>query len=170
MSHLNIAVRPARVDDAEQILAILNPVIAEGRYSVFDKQLTVEAEREFIANPSARRTFLVAVDQTTDGVVGFQVLDQFEAGYTGAFDHVGVMGTYVAKSHRRQGVASALFPASFIAARDTGFEKISTYVRADNPAALATYQAHGFAIVGTAKRHAKLNGQYIDEVLIERLL
>lgn len=170
MATFNIAVRPAKVEDAEQILAILNPVIAEGRYSVFDKQLTVEAEREYIANPSVRRIFLVAVDQTTNGVVGFQVLDQFEAGYTGAFDHVGVMGTYVAESHRRQGVASVLFPASFAAAREAGFEKIATYVRADNPAALATYQAHGFTIVGTAKKHAKLNGQYIDEVLIERQL
>lgn len=170
MPLLKIAVRPAKVEDAEQILAILNPVIAEGSYSVFDKQLTVEAEREYIAKPSARRTFLVAIDQATDGIVGFQVLDQFEAGYTGAFDHVGVMGTYVAESYRRKGVASVLFAASFIAAREAGFEKIATYVRSDNPVALATYQAHGFSIVGTAKQHAKLNGNYIDEVLIERML
>jgi L-amino acid N-acyltransferase YncA len=170
MSRLSIAVRPAKVEDAEQILAILNPVIAEGLYSVFDKQLTVEAERDYIRSAPARRTFLVAVDTATDRVIGFQVLDQFEASYTGAFDHVGVMGTYVAQDYRRQGVASALFAASFIAAREAGFEKIATYVRADNPAALATYQAHGFTIVGTAKKHAKLNRHCIDEVLIERQL
>jgi ribosomal protein S18 acetylase RimI-like enzyme len=83
---------------------------------------------------------------------------------------VGVMGTYGAGGYRRQGVASALFPESFAAAKQAGFEKISTYVRADNPAALATYRAHGFSIVDTAKKHAKLNGRKIDEILIEREL
>lgn len=163
-------IRPVDIDDAEQVLAILNPVIAEGRYSVFDKQLTIETERDYIRNLPNRGTFLVAVDENTDHVVGFQVLEAFEAAYTGAFDHVGVMGTYVAEGYRRQGVASALFPESFAAARQAGFEKISTYVRADNPAALAAYRAHGFSIVGTAKSHAKLNDRYIDEILIEREL
>jgi len=47
---------------------------------------------------------------------------------------------------------------------------IFTFVRADNAAALATYRAHGFEIVGTARRHAKIDGRYIDEILIEKPL
>jgi RimJ/RimL family protein N-acetyltransferase len=56
------------------------------------------------------------------------------------------------------------------AAKAKGFEKLFTFVRADNPAALATYRRHGFDIVGTAKRHAKIDGQYVDEILIEQFL
>jgi L-amino acid N-acyltransferase YncA len=29
---------------------------------------------------------------------------------------------------------------------------------------------HGFRIVGTAERHAKIDGRYIDEIVIENLL
>jgi RimJ/RimL family protein N-acetyltransferase len=43
-------------------------------------------------------------------------------------------------------------------------------VRADNAAALATYRAHGFEVIGTARRHAKIDGRYIDEILIEKAL
>jgi L-amino acid N-acyltransferase YncA len=49
-------------------------------------------------------------------------------------------------------------------------EKIFTYILADNPAALATYQKHGFRIVGKAERHANLHGRYVDVNIVERLL
>jgi RimJ/RimL family protein N-acetyltransferase len=43
-------------------------------------------------------------------------------------------------------------------------------VRADNHAALQAYLAQGFVTIGTARRHARIDGRYIDEILIEKLL
>lgn len=43
-------------------------------------------------------------------------------------------------------------------------------VRADNIAALQAYLAQGFTAIGVAKRHARVGGRYIDEVLIEKFL
>ena len=71
---------------------------------------------------------------------------------------------------RRQGIARSLFLATFEAAQRKGYEKIFTYILADNPPALATYQKHGFRIVGKAERHAKLHGRYVDVIIVERLL
>ncbi len=105
-------------------------------------------------------------DQT---IVGFQSMEPF-ATYTRAFDHVGVIGTYVDLSHRRQGIASRLFKATFKVAREKGYKKIFTFTRADNPAALATYLNHGFCIIGTAQKQAKINGKYVDEIIVEKLL
>lgn len=104
-----------------------------------------------------------------NAVVGFQSMSPF-ATYTHAFDHVGVVGTYVDLRARRQGIAKRLFPATFEAARRKGYEKIFTYIRADNPVALATYQRHGFRIVGTAERHAKLRGHDVDVIVVERFV
>jgi RimJ/RimL family protein N-acetyltransferase len=50
------------------------------------------------------------------------------------------------------------------------YEKIFTFVRADNPAALQTYLAQGFQTVGTAVRHALIGGKYVDEIIIEKHL
>lgn len=166
---MQLSIRAAEPQDAEAVAGILNAVIAEGVYTVFDTPFTVEDEQRFIESFPPRGVFLLAVGRPGQQVVGFQSLEPFAA-YTRAFDHVGVMGTYVAKAHRRQGVATALFAATFEAARRKGYEKIFTFVRADNPAALATYVKHGFRVIGTAARQAKIRGEYVDEILIEKFL
>ena len=164
-----ILVRKASVDDAEAIVGIFNPIIEAGVYTVFDTPFTVEAEREYILNLPHRGILHVAVCQPDQRVVGFQGLEPF-ATYTHAFDHVGVIGTYVDLSCRRQGIASRLFEATFETARVKGYEKLFAYVRAGNIAALATYLNQGFRVVGTAQRHAKINDKYVDEIMIEMFL
>jgi L-amino acid N-acyltransferase YncA len=158
-----------RRDDAEAIVGILNPIVEARVYTAFDEPFGVEAEREYIERFPSRGVWKVAARRSDGRVVGFQVLEPF-ATYTRAFDHVGTLGTYVDLDQRRQGIAKRLFAATFDAARQKGYEKVFTFVRADNPSALATYQAHGFSIIGTARRHARIDGRYIDEILIEAAL
>lgn len=162
-------VRSAQPEDAAAIAAIFNPIIESGKYTVFDAPFTVEAERDYIANFPARGIFHVAVRQADNKIVGFQSMEPF-ATYTHAFDHVGVVGTYVDLAERGQGIAGHLFTATFEAARQKDYEKIFTFIRADNPAALATYQRQGFQIIGTARRQAKIKGNYVDELMVEKFL
>jgi len=51
-----------------------------------------------------------------------------------------------------------------------GYEKIFTFVRGDNDVALSTYLSQGFQVIGTTKKQAKVQGNYIDENLIEEFL
>ena len=164
-----IEIRNAVVDDAEAIVAILNPIIAARIYTAFDTPVTIEDEVQFIRAFPARGLFHVAVDRFTGRIVGFQDVSPF-ADFTHAFDHVGVIGTYVDLERRRQGIATKLFEATFEAAPRKGYEKMFTYVRADNTAGLDVYLRQGFRVVGTAVRHAKIDGRYIDEIVIEKFL
>jgi len=166
---MELLVRDARPDDAQAIVAIFNPIIEAGVYTIFDTPFTVEAEKEYILNFPRAGIFHVAERRQDRQVVGFQSMEPF-ATYTHAFDHVGVLGTYVDLACRRQGIAAFLFEATFAAARRKGYEKIFTFVRADNPAALSTYLSQGFQIVGTAKKQAKIKGTYLDEIIIEKFL
>lgn len=166
---MQLEIREARPDDGEAVVRILNPIIAAGVYTVFDTPFTPDAEREYIRNLVPRGIFLVAVSQPDNEVVGFQTMEPF-ASYTHAFDHVGVLGTYVDLNRRRQGIATRLFQATFAAAFRQGYEKIFTFVRADNPAALQTYLSQGFRIVGRAHGQARLGSRYVDEVIIEKVL
>ena len=72
--------------------------------------------------------------------------------------------------YRRQGIANRLFDATFAAALLKGYEKVFTFVRADNPAALQTYLRQGFQTVGTARRQARIDGRYVDEIIIEKII
>ena len=154
---MELFIRDANPDDAAGIVSVFNPIIEARSLTLFDAPFTVEAERSYIEGLAPRDVFHVAVRATDNVVVGFQSMAPF-ATYTHAFDHVGVIGTYVDLRSRRQGIAKRLFPATFEAARRKGYEKIFTYIRADNAVALATYQKHGFRIVGKAERHAKFAG------------
>jgi len=81
-----------------------------------------------------------------------------------------MISTFVDLDFHRRGIAKALFAETFALAREKGFEKFFTYVRADNAKGLSTYLSQGFKIVGMAQKHAKINGNYIDEIIIEKLL
>ena len=87
-----------------------------------------------------------------------------------AFDHVGVMGTFVSLECLKRGVGASLSQRTFQMATKKGFEKIFTYIRSDNVGSIAFHLRLGFRIVGTAQKQAKVNGAYIDEVIVEKFL
>src|SRR5688500_4653088 len=109
---MELIVRDVTPADAEDVVNILNPIIEARVYTVFDSPFSVDDEREFIVKFPARGIWKVAQKRADGPVVGFQVLDPFGP-YTKAFDHVGVLGTYVDLRERRQGIAAALFAATF---------------------------------------------------------
>lgn len=166
---MELVIREVRPDDAAGVARILNSAIETGRQTVFDTPFTVAAEREYIQGLPARAVFMVAEQRPAGEILGFQSMEPF-ATYTGAFDHVGVIGTYVDHGCRRQGIGKRLAEASFAAAQRQGYEKILTYVRSDNPNSLSFYLNLGFRVVGTAQKQAKIGDQYVDEIIIEKFL
>jgi L-amino acid N-acyltransferase YncA len=166
---MSLTIREVAVEDAQGIIDVLNPIIIEARYTILDQTFTVDEEKAFIESFPERGVFSVAVNETTSQLLGFQNVEPF-ASYTKAFDHVGIIGTYVDANSRGQGVAKQLFGYTFKSAKAKGYEKLFAYVRADNERALAVYLNQGFEIVGTAKKHGKIGDQYFDEILIEKFL
>lgn len=166
---MELSVRDVEPADSAGLVHVLNPIIDARCYTVLDTPVNVETERDYILDFPERGVWKVAVRHPDQTIVGFQVLEPYGP-YTRAFDHVGTLGTYVDLELRRQGIARRLFAATFAAARQKGYEKIFTFVRADNPAALQTYLGQGFLVIGNAKRQAKIDGQYVDEILIEKWL
>ena len=168
MTTMSVQVRAVLPSDAADVARILNGIIAAGGYTVLDTEVSEDDERRFIEAFPARGIFLVAA--APDGtIVGFQNVEPF-ATFTHAFDHVGVIGTFVDLRSRRRGIGRQLFAATFAEARRQGYRKLVAYVRADNPDALAAYLSQGFRVVGTAQAQALIDGRYVDETFIERAL
>ena len=166
---MEFRVREVSPGDAAGIVDILNPIIASGEHTVLTASLTPQEERDYILGFHPRGVLHVA-ERLTDGMlVGIQSLEPF-ATYSQAFDHVAVMGTFVDLANRRLGIASQLSEATFVAASAKGFEKVFTYVRADNLASLGFHLKCGFRVVGMARRQALSQGRYVDEIFIEKFL
>ena len=169
VDEMDLLVREVRPEDAKGILRILNPIIESGEYTVLDARFTVEAEREFITNFPERGAFHVAVRREDQRIVGFQSMEPY-AVYTRVFDHVAGIGTFVDLSERRRGIGMRLSETTFEIARQKGYEKIFTHVRADNTESLAFHIKLGFRIIGTAHRQVRFGRTYVDEIYIEKFL
>ncbi|MDA0119474.1 GNAT family N-acetyltransferase [Vibrio sp. T11.5] len=165
---MEVTIREVKIEDADGVRGVLNPIIEQGKFTVIDTPFSLVDEQTFIRQFPQRGVFKVAVSENQQ-VLGFQNVKPF-ASYTQAFAHVGVIGTYVDEQIRGMKIASSLFAETFASARNKGYEKLFAYVREDNPKALAVYLNQVFEVIGTAKKHAYMKGRYIDEVLIEKFL
>jgi phosphinothricin acetyltransferase len=77
---------------------------------------------------------------------------------------------YVTRGHRGTGAGRVAMTALIDAATKAGFWKLISRIFPENTASLALMARMGFHKVGVYQRHGKLNGQWRDCVIVERLL
>ena len=169
LEEMEYSIRSVRVEDARSIIELLNPIIAAGKYTIMDEEISVEEQTDFIRGFPERGVFHVAASAARQEILGLQSVEPLPAS-TNALKHVGEISTYVSLAARRNGIGRSLSQATFRAAKERGFLKIIALIRADNPPAVAFYGSQGFKVIGTAQKHAFVRGQYIDEVLMERFI
>jgi L-amino acid N-acyltransferase YncA len=165
---MSIQIRLAVPADAAGMVEVLNPIIETRAHSAYITPRSVGEQQRALEDRHPRALIHVAVDEAGE-LVGWQKVAPL-ADDVRSFDHVATMETFVRIGRHKQGIGSALFAASFMAAKSAGYEKICTFVRADNDAGLRAYLGQGFTECGRSARQAKIDGTYVDEVIIERFL
>jgi len=164
---MSITVRTVTEDDAQNIVDLLTPIIQTQKYTILD-HVTKETQRYFIQTFPKRGIFHIAICNETQDALGIQDITPISP--SPALHHVGEIATFVSLNNHRKGVGRTLSQKTFLAAKEMGYKKISAMIRADNAQAIAFYLNQGFRQIGIAEKHAIINGQYIDEILAEKLL
>jgi phosphinothricin acetyltransferase len=158
------ALRAAAPADASALAAIYNEGIAS-RDATFETRPRYAAEAaDWLAE---ELPFIVAEDE--DGTVcGFARLAPYSdrCVYAGVGEH----GVYVTAAARGRGVGRALLEALCAEAERRGYYKVTSRLFASNAASRAVHRAAGFTEVGIQRRHGRLDGEWKDCVLVERLL
>lgn len=166
MSQLSVHRPVARVatpDDAEAIARIYNEGI-DDRVATFE---TRHRTAEDIAAWFGGRHPVVVVEQD-EGVVGFASTSTYRP--RECYDGVAEYSVYVARKARRNCAGRIAMEALFDAARQQGFWKLVSRIFPENRSSLRLMTSLGFREVGTYHRHAKLDGQWRDVVIVEKLL
>jgi L-amino acid N-acyltransferase YncA len=156
--------RPAIPADAPALAAIYNEGIA-GREATFETRPREAAE--VAAWIEEGLPFVVAEDEQ-GGVLGFARVSAYSDRCV--YDGVGEHGVYVAAAARGRGVGRALLLALCDAAERAGYYKLTSRLFTSNAASRAVHLAAGFEEVGVQRRHGRLDGEWRDCVLVERLL
>jgi L-amino acid N-acyltransferase YncA len=162
----DIPVRPATLEDAAAICTIYNQGI-EDRIATLETELrTPEERRRWMAARGPRHPVVVAI---ADGqVVGWGSLNAFNP--RPAYDNVADLSVYVERSLRGRGVGKALLQHVLSLARRIGYHKMVLATFPYNEAGLALYRRMGFTTVGVYREQGRLDGRWVDVLIMERLL
>jgi L-amino acid N-acyltransferase YncA len=158
-----VRVRPAVAGDAARVAAIYNEGIEE-RIATFETAPRSAAD----AASWLAGGLPVLVAEREGAVVGFARVSPYSdrCVYRGVGEH----GVYVTAAARGSGVGRALLEALAEASERAGLYKLTARIFCDNAPSLAAHRAAGFEVVGVQRRHGRLDGEWKDVVLVERLL
>ena len=165
-----VKIRLVAEADAATMVALFEKLDTETQFMLMEpgeRQVTVEEQaarhRHFVESDD--QAMFVAIDG--DKIVGFS------AGMGGGAQRVQhtlyiVIG--VARSHWGQGVGTELMRRLEEWAIDSGFHRLELTVMVSNEGARALYRKCGFEIEGTRRHSTRIDGQYVDEVYMSKLV
>lgn len=156
--------RPASTRDLPRVAEIYSHGIAE-RVATFETAPRTAADLAAWADDG--QPFVVAEDRA-GRVVGWARAGAYSdrCVYSGIGEHA----VYVDPAARGQGLGRRLLEALAGEAEAAGLYKLTSRIFATNMASRAAHRAAGFTEVGIQRRHGRLDGQWVDCVLVERLL
>jgi L-amino acid N-acyltransferase YncA len=157
--------RPALCDDAEAIAAIFEQGI-EDRVATFE---TTAPDAEAWRRRLASGEDLMLVAEQEGCVIAFAVAGPYADQHP---YYVGILEAtmYVQRGSRRRGVGLRLLNALAEAAEERGLYKLVGKIFTTNEASVALVRECGFREVGVHVRHGRLDGEWKDVLLVERLL
>lgn len=162
----NPTVRPARAADAARVAEIYNQGIAERNATFETAPRTAEAMERRIAEDPARYPVLVA--EHDGAVVGWASLGSYRS--RECYAGVSEFSVYIDRDHRGSGVGRRLLEALIATAAACGHWKLLSRVFPSNTASLALCRSLGFREVGVYEKHGRLEGRWLDVVIVERLI
>jgi L-amino acid N-acyltransferase YncA len=160
------SIRPARPIDAPAIAAIYNQGIAE-HSSTFETTLRSAEDMLERIQAAARFPVLVAVD-SNDVVLGWAGLSPYRA--RSCYSGVAEFSIYIDAQARGRGAGKLLLNGLIEEASTLGYWKLLSRVFPFNAASRALCRTCGFREVGVYEKHAKLDGSWLDVVIVERLI
>ena len=84
--------------------------------------------------------------------------------------HTAYIVTGIRKAWRRQGIGTEFFHRLDAWARANGLVRLELTVECPNTGAKALYEKHGFTVEGVRPKSMKVNGTYVDEYYMGKIL
>ena len=161
-----LTIRDAGEADAAAIVSIYNQGIADRIATLETEERTPEERKQWLAARGPRHPVLVAEMDGT--VVGWGSLNQFNP--RKAYDFVADFSVYVERAWRGKGVGGALLRALIARAKQLDYHKLVLSAFPWNAAGMTLYQRYGFRTVGIYKEQGLLDGEWVDTIIMEKIL
>lgn len=164
---VSYSIRQAREEDLTGLVGSIREAIGGGEYVKAETVADViDSEGVLLRyNEIESRIFFVA--SVEDEVVGWVHLKHVDLQ---KLKHSAELTLGVLETYRGHGIGSQLLERGVNWADEQGLEKIYNAIPASNEAAIDFLESRDFEIEAVREDHYKLNGHYIDEVMMAREL
>lgn len=164
-------VREARGEDAERMVELNEHVLTETSFHIREPDeypARVDMEARFVRSVAERSDALYLIVELDGDLVGMLL---FQAERLRRARHVGSFGMAVLTEYQRQGVGTRLLEGLLDWCREQPrMEKIKLEVFSDNQVAIKLYERHGFVREGVRRREIRVDGRYVDVIMMARFL
>ncbi|MFC4437740.1 MULTISPECIES: GNAT family N-acetyltransferase [Natrialbaceae] len=162
-AELEFHIRPARQEDLSGVIGAIRQVAEERTYieaeSVADE---IDHEEALLRhNELESRMFFVAT--VNNEVVGWVHLNAPELE---KLSHTAELTVGVLEGYRGHGIGAHLLSRGLEWAASNGYEKVYQSVPSTNEDAIAFLEEHDWETEAVREDHYKLNGHYVDEVMM----
>ncbi len=163
-------IRPITEADAEAYLELARAIDAESRFMMFEpseRQTTVEQQVERIRSLHASDNKLMLVAEHEGQLVGYlgAIGGDFHRNHHSVHIFLGILERFTG-----QGLGRRLLEETEQWAQRQGLHRLELTVMRHNARALALYQKMGFEIEGTKRDSLQVDGVYVDEIYMAKLL
>ena len=168
---MSINIREIRLEDAEKLLKLSQQVDNETKFLMLElnerESTAAETETRIQAILDKENTTLLVAENSDGELVGFLVAD---GGEFLRIKHRLYMGIAILQAYTGQGIGTKLFEAMEAWAREHGIHRIELTVMAHNKIAIGLYKKMGYQIEGRRVHSMLIDGQYVDEFYIGKVL
>ena len=161
-----VQVRNATLDDAPAIAEIYNQGI-EDRVATYETEPRSTEEQQAWLRAVADR-YPTVVAQIDGEIVGWACAGPYRA--RECYRGIGEFSMYVRRDWRGCGVGDLLLAGLISEAERLGLWKLLSRIFLFNQASRKLCRKHGFREVGVYEKHARLDGRWLDVVIVERLI
>jgi L-amino acid N-acyltransferase YncA len=158
-----LSIRLAEPEDSVRVAEIFNQGV-EDRVATFETRLAApEDAARWIASD------LVVVADRDDALVGWAKASPYSDDHD-YYDRVREATLYVDRDARRTGVGRELLAGLADAAAEAGAHKLIGKIFTSNGPSIAMVGGLGWREVGVHERHGRLDGEWKDVLVVEKLL
>ena len=163
-------IRTIRENDAEQFLNLCKKLDTETQFMMLEpgeRKTTPEEQRTQIEILLKQANQTIFVAEQDNQLVGYLAAygGEFQRNRHSAYLVIGILQAFTG-----QGIGTQLFQSLEEWAQQQHLHRLELTVMTHNNAGIALYKKQGFAIEGTKRHSLLINGQYVDEYYMAKLL
>lgn len=165
-----VVLRLAGCPDAEDIISVIKTNAPDRSYVLMEHYGTKpESVKNYICNMNFDRNLLiVAVAGNT--AIGALSAIQMDGGRRPETAHIVNIGIHISPEYRGLGIGSRMLDYAGEWAKGHGFKKLEANIFTTNRRSLHLFERAGFVEEGMRQKRIRIGQQYIDEVLIGKIL